>query len=163
MDILQTILREPRTLRGPVCLMGVNGAGKSRYLSSLERELRGSGRPAMLISAHRDFMGSMKHIPEIPADIGPHQVLEYAASQKPGSAPSLTGLIYAALARARASHRQSRREYIERLDDWVEAGEPGPKPLRPPDTMKELLADGVPVDAADKRIERPEQIDLIRR
>lgn len=141
MDILQTILREPRTLRGPVCLLGVNGAGKSRYLSSLERELRGSGRPAMLISAHRDFMGSMKHIPEIPADIGPHQVLEYAASQKPGSAPSLTGLIYAALARARASHHRNYSDFKERVTDWLEAGETGPKPVPPPDTMKELLAD----------------------
>ncbi|MCZ7912031.1 hypothetical protein O9X94_22140 [Agrobacterium leguminum] len=126
---------------GPICLMGVNGAGKSRFLREIHDQITLSGRRSIYVSAHRDFAGAWSRDIYSHAALDPYQIFDDPRPNRTGPQPDFPTLISHALERAYQKDAQSRNTFVENVARWIESDNQLDRPEKPVYIMPRLLDD----------------------
>lgn len=141
MDLFDILAESNGSGVGPICLMGVNGAGKTRYLRDLAQRLRLSGRSVVYVAAERDFVSIGNQIYGVePLMHDNFRIVEIAASPA-GGAPQreIAVIISDSIARTKANDDAKERLFIEEVADWLRRGETPPKPVAPIPQLDRVL------------------------
>ena len=125
--------------RGPICIMGVNGAGKSRFLRGLHEQLTLGGRRTVYVPAHREFTDSWSGSWSFSTTAAPYNLLQDV--HRDGGIADLPSLINQALARAQQLDSTTKANFITSVAEWIEGGERNPKPEKPNYLLNSLLDD----------------------
>jgi len=139
MDVFELLQHGPVETRGPVCIMGVNGAGKSRFLRNLHEQLTLTGRSTFHVPAHREFAAGWNGSWSGNTTREPYNLLQHG--RQDGESADLPSLINQALARAQQLDSNTKANFIANVADWIESGEQQPKPEKPNYLLTRLLDD----------------------
>ncbi|WP_414901240.1 AAA family ATPase [Rhizobium cremeum] len=131
---------------GPICLMGVNGCGKTRLLERLYNALKQQGRPTYFIRAARQAMlrfqsDSSPH--DVP--LGSHEhVLERVAKSATSDDYGIGQIATISLKELYRIDEQDEGNYIVSVAEWLRRGKSPPEPVPPikrSDALLDLLGD----------------------
>jgi len=113
----------------PICLMGVNGSGKTRLLSDLNQKLKAEGFVTMMVEANRQAVIAANRDPVLDTDDF-SSVLDSVA-RTPSVAPRLTEIIGNLIGRLFRQSQTNHSQFVHKVADWIESGKVDPEPEAP--------------------------------
>lgn len=139
-DVFELLQHGPVKTLGPICIMGVNGSGKSRFIRNLHQQLTLGGRRTVHVPAHREFAENWSGSGAFSMNVEPYGILQNGNMQDGGPA-DLPSMINHTIAHAQQLDMVKKTQFIRRVADWIESDEALPKPERPSYFLERLLDD----------------------